>query len=280
MKAAAVCVVSDGPDGTYLVNRLHEEIGVDLAVVFEAEPVRSRLARTLRTCGLGGVWDVAAGRLDNLRRSPSRKGELDRWFGDRWHELPDGVRRLAATSGSDRAVIDAVRAMGDVDLVVHANVLVGTDLIEASRTALNLHWGLSPYYRGTYCTEWALLHADVQNIGVTVHELTQTIDGGRIVGQRRATLSDHDTVRSIDAQLTVLGTDIVCDSLRILADGGSLVTVPQDLSLGQLTLKRQWTRHLRRQVTRLERTGLASLIARPWRPEQAIVDGPVRAEAA
>ena len=32
----------------------------------------------------------------------------------------------------------------------------------------------SPYYRGTYCTEWALLHADVQNIGVTVHELSHT----------------------------------------------------------------------------------------------------------
>ena len=280
MTAGTVCFVSDEPDGAYLVNRLREEVGVALVVVVEPDSVRRRLARTFRSRGPGGLWDIAGERFDGMRRRHDRRAALDRWFGDRWHDLPEDVSRVVTHSGSDPAVLRAVAGLGDVDLVVHANVLVSDDLIAACRTALNVHWGLSPYYRGTYCTEWALLHADVRNIGVTVHELTRTIDGGRIVGQRRATLSAHDTVRSIDAQLTVLGTDVVRDSLRILADGGSLVTAPQDLSLGQLTLKRQWTRHQRRQVARLEHTGLASSIARPSRPELPIVDGPVRADAA
>lgn len=280
MTAATVCFVSDGPDGVYLVNRLREEVGVDLVVVVTADSVGRRLARTVRAGGVGALWAIAAERLDGLRRRRARSAALDQWFGDRWHDLPDDVRCLVSRSGSDPVVLESVRGLGDVNLVVHANVLVGQHLIAACRTALNLHWGLSPYYRGTYCTEWALLHGDVRNIGVTVHELTQTIDGGRIVGQRRATLSAHDTVRSIDAQLTVLGADIVRDSLRILADGGELVTVPQDLSLGQLTLKRQWTRRLHRQVARLEHTGLAASIARPSRPELSIVDGPVRADGA
>ena len=63
---------------------------------------------------------------------------------------------------------------------------------------------LSPYYGGTRCTEWALLHWDCCNIDVTVHELTAEIEGGKIVGQARAELVPENTVHSINVQLTAL----------------------------------------------------------------------------
>lgn len=277
MMAATVCLVTEGPAETYFANRLHEEIPVDLVVVVASGSVRRRLARTFRAGGLSAARDVSEERVADLRHRRARRADLDRWFGDRWHALDDDMPRLVTSSSFDPAVADAVRALGDVHLAVHASVLVDMGVVSVCRTALNLHWGLSPYYRGTHCTEWALLRGDVRNIGVTVHELAQSIDGGRIVGQRRATLTAHDTTHSIDAQLTALGTEIIRDSLHILDDGGSLAAVPQDLALGQLTLKRQWTRHLRRQVARLERAGLAASIARPTRPELPIVDGPSRA---
>ena len=201
---------------------------------------------------------------------------MDRWFGDRWHDLPDDVSRVVTRSGTDPAVVRAVAGLGDVDLVVHANVLVSDDLIAACRTALNVHWGLSPSLPGYVLHRVGAAprrRAEHRRHGPRAHPHHRR---GRIVGQRRATLSAHDTVRSIDAQLTVLGTDVVCDGLRILADGGSLVTAPQDLSLGQLTLKRQWTRHQRRQVARLEHTGARLVDRLPVAP-RAPVACPARA---
>ena len=78
-----------------------------------------------------------------------------------------------------------------------------------SDLALNLHWGLSPYYRGTHCTGWALINWDPYNIGVTIHKLTQRIDGGSILAQKRAVIKPGDTVNSINMQLTQLGTELV-----------------------------------------------------------------------
>ena len=68
------------------------------------------------------------------------------------------------------------------DLILdHGTSIVSDSIIETAPLALNLHWGLSPYYRGTFCTEWALINHDPRNIGVTIHRLAKAVDGGDIL---------------------------------------------------------------------------------------------------
>src|SRR3546814_7243079 len=65
---------------------------------------------------------------------------------------------------------------------------------------LNIHAGLSPRYRGSRCTEWAVACGDVLNIGVTVHRLTKDIDGGAILGQARVQVRPEDTIEDVNAR--------------------------------------------------------------------------------
>ena len=52
-------------------------------------------------------------------------------------------------------------------------------LIEKS--ALNIHMGLSPYYRGTSCNFWAMYDSLPNYVGATIHYLSKGLDSGPII---------------------------------------------------------------------------------------------------
>ena len=86
------------------------------------------------------------------------------------------------------------------------------------------------------------------------------VDGGAILAQARAELRADDTVATIDAQLSALGTELLIALLRRRRNGDPLRGVPQDLTRGIETRKGLWSRHLDRHVRALERGGLSAMI--------------------
>ena len=47
--------------------------------------------------------------------------------------------------------------------------------------AINIHAGLSPYYRGTDCNFWALFDNNPHLVGATIHLLSKGLDSGSIL---------------------------------------------------------------------------------------------------
>ncbi len=47
--------------------------------------------------------------------------------------------------------------------------------------ALNIHMGISPYYKGTDCNFWALYDKKYNYVGSTIHLLSKKLDGGPIL---------------------------------------------------------------------------------------------------
>tara|TARA_Y100000589_G_C27170171_1_gene636326 strand:+ start:659 stop:1444 length:786 start_codon:yes stop_codon:yes gene_type:complete len=47
--------------------------------------------------------------------------------------------------------------------------------------ALNIHMGLSPYYRGSSCNFWALYDRNPNYVGATIHLLSKGLDSGNIL---------------------------------------------------------------------------------------------------
>ena len=79
---------------------------------------------------------------------------------------------------------DSVRLVEQLDpdiLLVFGTGIVGKAVLsKAKRIALNMHTGISPYYRGCDCAFWPLYNREWDMVGATVHECTQDVDGGRI----------------------------------------------------------------------------------------------------
>lgn len=67
--------------------------------------------------------------------------------------------------------------------IVYGSSIIKEHLLNflINNKALNIHAGISPYYRGTACNFWALHDGNPEYVGATVHLLSNEIDRGEIV---------------------------------------------------------------------------------------------------
>ena len=67
----------------------------------------------------------------------------------------------------------------DVYVVFGSNYIKG-ELVDflVKQKAINIHAGVSPYYRGTDCNFWALYDDNPHLVGTTIHLLTKGLDSG------------------------------------------------------------------------------------------------------
>lgn len=120
----------------------------------------------------------------------------------------------------------------DVILVYGTAIIRDETLALASRLALNLHTGISPYYRGAGGAFWPLYNGELDRLGATIHECTSDIDGGVIykVGQSR--LEEDDNVFSVFARSVQVGAALYVQAVQELLDG-RLQGRPQRHELGR-----------------------------------------------
>jgi len=261
------CLIRPNPPMVYFVNRINETHPVDL-VIAEIPSLRGTVRKKLRNAGLAGlaesVRNRAVGRINRRRHVE----DCNRHFGSKWHALDAGIEVIEVENINDPRVKERLAGERPDVILDHGTSIVKKHILETAGLALNLHWGLSPYYRGTACTEWALINWDPLNIGVTIHKLTKVIDGGDVAAQARAEVSPDDTVHSINMQLTRLGTELIVELLDGIEAGEDLRFESQDYSRGYLTTSRQITRAIRRQVEYIEKNGIiGKMLKKPARKQ-------------
>ncbi len=117
----------------------------------------------------------------------------------------------------------------DVDTVV----VYGTNLIREPLIArwpgrmLNMHLGLSPYYRGTATNFYPLVNEELQYVGATIHLIDAGIDSGPIVRHARPKIVTGDMPHTIGCKAILAGIEAVKKSLFILERDGELHTESQ-----------------------------------------------------
>ena len=99
--------------------------------------------------------------------------------------LPSNVKQIAIKSGdlnhlSSKQINEALYS--DFYVVFGASYIKGW-LIDflLERDAMNIHMGLSPYYRGSSCNFWALYDRNPSYVGATIHMLDRGLDSGEIL---------------------------------------------------------------------------------------------------
>ena len=96
--------------------------------------------------------------------------------------LPANVRTISIKSGDLNLLIrDQLQEalQSDVYVVFGASYIKGW-LIDflVKNDALNIHMGISPYYRGSSCNFWALYDSNPSYVGATIHMLSKGLDSG------------------------------------------------------------------------------------------------------
>lgn len=247
------------------------ELGIGIAAALKEVPCVSRVTlvtsplvpggrgfvekvrRIWRYEGMAGLVRSAAGRLqrrggthaDGLAAEAQRHG--------------NSFAHVAVPGFHTAEGLAALRELAPDLGVVFSTYILRRDVFALPRLgSINLHLGLAPVYRGSSPGFWELYHGE-REVGVTVHRITERLDGGDILAQERFPLDPAPAepraylVRLQREVLVPEGTRMICALLPALA-AGTAAGRSQDLA-GTRTFPRATAadyRELRRRIaTRL-----------------------------
>lgn len=115
---------------------------------------------------------------------------------------------------------------------VEAVAIYGTSLIKPplldafAGRMINMHLGLSPYYRGTATNFYPLVNGEPQYVGATVHLIDAGIDSGPILHHARPDITADDMPHTVGCKAILAGIEKVIQSFEEL-QSGRLSPVPQ-----------------------------------------------------
>ena len=111
------------------------------------------------------------------------KAESD-FFGENFF-LPENIIPIVIKMGDLKKIqLNKLEsALNSDHYIVFGSSYIKGDLIKflIAQRALNIHMGISPYYRGSSCNFWASYDGNFDLIGATVHLISESLDSGSIL---------------------------------------------------------------------------------------------------
>lgn len=108
------------------------------------------------------------------------------------------------------------------------------------RNNFNIHGGLSPWFKGNTTLFWPFYMLRPNWAGITIHRLTQKLDGGEILHQSLPELQFGDTMHDVANKAVIQATD---DLMRIIQmhDNGKELICHEQKGNGKLFLSDDWS---------------------------------------
>lgn len=134
-----------------------------------------------------------------------------------------------------------------IEAEVDTVVVYGTNLIKPPLLGrwpgrmINMHLGLSPYYRGTATNFYPLLNEEPEYVGATIHLIDEGIDSGAILRHARPEIVADDMPHTIGCKAILAGIDAMVDVLRAIGRNAGIEPVPQwDVPGARLYLRKDY----------------------------------------
>lgn len=162
--------------------------------------------------------------------------------------MPGGDRVSVVPSHNSEACRKIIENAKPDVIVVYGTAIIHEPIFSlAQKITLNMHTGLSPYYRGDSTLFWPVYYNEPDKLGVTVHELVASVDGGDIAATGRVHYESGDSEADLFAKGVKTGTSLYLDVVgKALA--GTLNCTAQNLALGREFSWRDRTVEAERQV--------------------------------
>lgn len=192
---------------------------------------------------------------DEVYRNAEEESILKNWFSGRTDVEERFFQEGAQAFKSRRSLHIVEVEAGDINspqvieeldrLEIDFAVVFGSSIIKEpiinllKEKLLNMHLGLSPYYRGSGTNFWPFYYKEIEYVGVTIHWLNAGIDSGKIIHQRRPQISLEDDPHTIGCKTIVEGTKAVIQAMQEYTNG-VITAFDQDLTKGKLFLRKNF----------------------------------------
>ncbi len=211
---------------------------------FAVPSLRALTGEGFQVVGVVTQPDRPAGRGRKLRASPVRTVAE-----------AEGLPVLTPERPRGEAFVDELAALGpDLSVVVaYGHILVPGVLELPTHGSVNVHASLLPELRGAAPVNWALIRG-LPETGISVMQMTEGMDEGPVLLQRRLPIAPHDTATGVYLRLAELGAEALLEALALL-EAGVLEPREQDHERATLAPK------IDRNTARIDWSGAAREVA-------------------
>lgn len=99
-------------------------------------------------------------------------------------------------------------------------------LLEPGRF-VNLHLGISPYYRGSATNFWPFVNQELEYVGATFLHIDEGVDTGDIISHVRPKIEIGDNVHTVGCKVIKESAEYFVKIIKMIADGKPLKRVKQ-----------------------------------------------------
>ncbi|MCP4660810.1 MAG: hypothetical protein GY856_35860 [bacterium] len=176
-----------------------------------------------------------------VRRHFRERDEAERLLLGEPDAFPDvPVLRLASGEVNQPAPYQWVKERAPEVLVLYGTSIIKPPLLtDYTGRLVNIHLGLSPYYRGSATNFWPLVHRRPECVGATVHLAVAKVDAGPILAQVRPPARAEDRAHELGTK-TLMGALEVLPQLVAGYLAGTIEPTAQDLSSGRALRNRDF----------------------------------------
>ena len=158
------------------------------------------------------------------------------WFANSvWPSVPT-LELEKGSINNPKIIRWAKEKRADCIFLFGTSILNETWLSSFPQKIINLHLGLSPYYRGSATLFWPIANQRLECVGTTIHLAEKYVDSGRILGQIKPKFEVGDNYYDINLKAIKYSIDAI-PKYATKYFNGQLKIHSQDLSVGRVYRK-------------------------------------------
>ncbi len=183
-----IFLASDCESSRWVYNALEETSAFD-AVILEQPVSKKELAK--KRIKKIGILPVAGQVLFSvfivpfLRiKSKKRKAFLINQYRLSNTDFNSSSSTYRVNSVNDEGCLNTIQQLQPDIIVVNGTRIISKKILQSTNAIfINMHVGITPWYRGSHGGYWALYNNDIENFGTTIHVIDAGVDTGAVIKQ-------------------------------------------------------------------------------------------------
>jgi folate-dependent phosphoribosylglycinamide formyltransferase PurN len=218
-----ILLASDCESSRWVYHALEEAVQIE-AVILEQPISKKELAKNrIKKIGfipimgqvLFSVFIVPLLKLSSKKRKT--------YLIDKFHLNSNdfnNTQTLRVSSVNDEGCMNAIRLLQPDIIVVNGTRIISKKILQSANAIfVNMHVGITPYYRGSHGGYWALRNKDAANFGTTIHLIDAGVDTGAVLKQVFIKPDKQDNFATYPVLQVSIGIDALKEVLANMIAG-------------------------------------------------------------
>ena len=216
-------MASDGESSRWVYNAIRKDFIIDAAIIEQPVSKKQLFKGRIKRIGFFRVMGqvmFSALMVPLLRKkAQGRKKDLIDQY-----QLNNGTFNSThthpVTSVNDDATKKLLEQIQPDIILVNGTRIISKRILQCTHAVfINMHVGITPWYRGSHGGYWALYNNDVENFGTTIHLVDAGVDTGAVLQQAFITPSADDNFTTYPVLQTVAGITALKEVLPRVLQG-------------------------------------------------------------